>query len=174
MPSTVAPPTASPRRPSSPSTRCSARAPRRCTPTSARSSGIPPRRRTSSRWRSSAPTGGAGGSTRGAGTQRAWLFAIARNAALDELRRRRRSAALLADPEDPQAAAPADLGEDADRRATVRAALAGLEPRDRELVALKFWGGLSNTEIAAVLGVSESNAGTRVHRAVTKLREACA
>jgi RNA polymerase sigma-70 factor (ECF subfamily) len=108
------------------------------------------------------------------GTQRAWLFAIARNAALDELRRRRRSAALLTDPEDPAAAAPADAGEDADRRATVRAALAGLEPRDRELVALKFWGGLSNTEIAAVLGVSESNAGTRVHRAVTKLREACA
>nr|MBA3327141.1 hypothetical protein [Solirubrobacterales bacterium] len=28
------------------------------------------------------------------GTHRAWLFAIARNAALDELRRRRRSAAL--------------------------------------------------------------------------------
>jgi len=108
------------------------------------------------------------------GTQRAWLFAIARNAALDELRRRRRSAALLADPEDPAAAAPALAGEDADRRATVRAALAALEPRDRELVALKFWGGLSNTEIAAVLGVSESNAGTRVHRAVTKLREACA
>jgi len=110
----------------------------------------------------------------GRGTQRAWLFAIARNAALDELRRRRRSAALLTDPEDPGAVAPAAASEDADRRATVRAALAGLEPRDRELVALKFWGGLSNTEIAAVLGVSESNAGTRVHRAVTKLREACA
>ncbi len=109
------------------------------------------------------------------GTQRAWLFAIARNAALDELRRRRRTAALLTDPHDPDAAAASvESGEDPERRATVRAALAGLDPRDRELVALKFWAGLSNTEIAAVLGVSESNAGTRVHRAVTKLREACA
>jgi RNA polymerase sigma-70 factor (ECF subfamily) len=48
-----------------------------------------------------------------------------------------------------------------------------LEPRDREIVALKFHGGLSNAELAAVLGTSESNAGTRLHRAVTKLREAC-
>jgi RNA polymerase sigma factor (sigma-70 family) len=110
------------------------------------------------------------------GSERAWLFGIARNAALDELRRRRRSAALLVDPEDPaMAEAFDDAGDVAatERRATVRAALTGLEPRDRELVALKFQAGLSNAEIASVLGVSESNAGTRLHRAVTKLREAC-
>src|SRR6201999_364749 len=34
------------------------------------------------------------------GEERAWLFGIARNAALDELRRRRRHAALVVDPED--------------------------------------------------------------------------
>ena len=64
--------------------------------------------------------------------------------------------------------------EAAVRRATVRAALMQLEPRDRELIALKFHGDLSNAELAKVLGTSESNAGTRLHRAVTKLREACA
>jgi RNA polymerase sigma-70 factor, ECF subfamily len=109
------------------------------------------------------------------GSQRAWLFAIARNAALDELRRRRRTAALLADPEDPGAdtAAGEDEGEATLRRAAVRSALAALDPRDRELVALKFEAGLSNPEIAHVLGISESNAGTRLHRAVRRLREAC-
>jgi RNA polymerase sigma-70 factor (ECF subfamily) len=55
----------------------------------------------------------------------------------------------------------------------VRAALAELEPRERELVALKFVAGLSNAEIAKVIGTSESNAGTRLCRVVAKLREAC-
>ncbi len=55
----------------------------------------------------------------------------------------------------------------------MRAALERLEPRERELVALKFHGGLSNGELARVLDTTESNVGTRLHRAVTKLREAC-
>jgi len=58
------------------------------------------------------------------------------------------------------------------RRAAVRVALACIDPRERELVALKFHAGLDNAEIATVLGVSVSNAGTQLHRAMTKLREA--
>jgi RNA polymerase sigma-70 factor, ECF subfamily len=107
------------------------------------------------------------------GSERAWLFGIARNAALDELRRRRRSAKMTADPEDTGSAAPADEAEAAVRRAAVRAALAGLEPREREVVALKFYGGLSNTELGRVLGTSPTNAGTILHRAVRRLRKAC-
>jgi RNA polymerase sigma-70 factor, ECF subfamily len=106
------------------------------------------------------------------GSERAWLFGIARNAALDELRRRKRTAALTADPADIDAALPEDGAEAALRRAAVRAALATLEPRERELIALKFHAGLSNAEIATVVGVSVSNAGTQLHRAMTKLREA--
>ena len=106
----------------------------------------------------------------GRGSERAWLFGIARNAALDELRRRKRTATLVAEPPDEPLVAH---DEAAVRRATVRAALERLEPRDRELIALKFHGDLSNAEIAKLLGVSETNAGTRLHRAVGKLREAC-
>lgn len=110
----------------------------------------------------------------GRGSPEAWLFGIARNAALDELRRRKRRAAVDAEGlEEPWCAGPAELAENEERRAAVRRALAGLEPRERDLIALKFAGGLSNTEIAKVLGLSASNTGTKLHRAVEKLREAC-
>jgi RNA polymerase sigma-70 factor (ECF subfamily) len=107
------------------------------------------------------------------GEERAWLFGIARNAALDELRRRRRVATLVTDPEDSEAAGPDDGVEVALRRTAVRTALAALPARDRELIALKFHAGLTNAELARVLGVSESNAGTMLHRTMEKLRKAC-
>lgn len=106
------------------------------------------------------------------GSERAWLFGIARNAALDELRRRKRVSALVREPE-AGVATSYEEAEGALRRATVRAALATLSPRERELVALKFHAGLSNADLGRVLGVSESNAGTLLHRAITKLRKAC-
>jgi RNA polymerase sigma-70 factor, ECF subfamily len=107
------------------------------------------------------------------GNERAWLFGIARNAALDELRRRRRLAPLLAEPAE---AAPERDPEDPElalRRVAVRSALAGLGGRERELIALKFHAGLSNAEIARVLRTSETNAGTMLHRAIQTLRKAC-
>ena len=107
------------------------------------------------------------------GTVDAWLFGIARNAALDELRRLRRRASLEAEPADATTDPAEEQFEGTIRRAAVRAAVRQLDARDRELLALKFAGGLSNAEIARVLGVSESNAGTRLHRVLMKLREAC-
>jgi RNA polymerase sigma-70 factor, ECF subfamily len=109
----------------------------------------------------------------GRGSADAWIFGIARNAALDELRRLKRRAKLETDPEDSASAGPDDHAERLIRRATVRAAMATLDGPERDLIALKFSGGLSNAEIARVLGMSESNAGTRLHRTVEKLRKAC-
>ena len=108
----------------------------------------------------------------GRGSQRAWVFGIARNAALDELRRKKRQATLAAEPEDVRSGTVEDAADALLLRAAVRAALTKLSPRDRELIALKFHAGLENAELAAVLGVSPSNAGTLLHRAMTKLREA--
>jgi RNA polymerase sigma-70 factor, ECF subfamily len=114
------------------------------------------------------------------GPARAWLFGIARNAALDELRRRQRGAGPAADTStDPDApvgatAAPQPAGGDpaevAVRRTALRQAMESLNGRERELVALKYFAGLSNAEIAQVIGTSESNAGTKLHRVIEKLR----
>ena len=106
------------------------------------------------------------------GTHRAWLFGIARNAALDELRRRRRHAELVSEPAT-EGDAPEEAVDVALRRAALREAMASLSARERELVALKFFAGLTNPEIAHVIGTSQSNAGTRLHRVIQKLRRAC-
>ena len=102
------------------------------------------------------------------GTPRSWIFQLARSTALDELRRTKRRRqrerdAQAAEPlfgTEPDTAARSDLG----------AALAKLSPGDRELLALRFYADLSYVEIARVLGTSESNAGTQLHRAIKKLR----
>jgi RNA polymerase sigma-70 factor, ECF subfamily len=107
------------------------------------------------------------------GEPRAWLFGIARNAALDELRRRGRQTELTAEPADFDSLETDSDTDHSERRLAVSAALEQLQPAERELIALKFFAGLANAEIAQVVGVSESNAGTKLHRAMTKLREAC-
>jgi len=104
------------------------------------------------------------------GEERAWLFGIARNAALDELRRRRRLATRIGEPVDGIYEDDFDV---ALHRTAVRAAIAKLRAREREIVALKFHAGLSNAELAKVLGVSESAAGTMLYRTMEKLRKAC-
>src|SRR3954452_7464870 len=98
------------------------------------------------------------------GSPRAWLFGIARNTALDELRLRKRSVVVdtPAPPPDPD-----EEAELAARRDAVRRALSRLQARAREAIALKSHAGLSNSELAGVLGVSVSNAGPLLHRAMT-------
>ena len=107
------------------------------------------------------------------GSAEAWVFGIARNAALDELRRRKHRARLQAEPEDLFAEPVEDHVERTLRWDVVRRGLGALDARERDLLALKFSGGLSNQEIGRVLGLSESNAGTKLHRTIEKLRKAC-
>lgn len=99
-----------------------------------------------------------------------WLLTIARNVATDHYRASRYHVPLedAADratgvtPED-ETARRSDIGR-------LGALMAALPDRDRELLSLKYGGGMTNRAIARITGLTESNVGTIVHRAVEKLR----
>jgi RNA polymerase sigma-70 factor, ECF subfamily len=96
-----------------------------------------------------------------------WLIGVARNVRLNALRAERRRAALdarLAGVAAPAVAAPEhSLPDD------VRAALAALSERDREVVLLAAWEGLDTPGIARALGCSRPNASLRLFRARKRL-----
>ena len=68
---------------------------------------------------------------------------------------------------EPRAPGPEEDGE-TDR---LLEAVSHLNDREKELVALKFYSGLNNRQIAAQVQMTESGVGTALHRAVTKLRK---
>jgi RNA polymerase sigma-70 factor (ECF subfamily) len=101
---------------------------------------------------------------------RTWLMVIARNVATDHFRRRRDHAPLEAAEDLPGGASPEEIAE---RRSDVERLgrlLAALPEREHELVALKYGAGMTTRAIARVAGLSESNVGTILHRAVGTLR----
>jgi RNA polymerase sigma-70 factor (ECF subfamily) len=101
-----------------------------------------------------------------------WLFAIARNLALGELRRRgvaRRAEQRLGREIEP--GAEEWKGEQLETRVRVRAALARLPEDQRAALVLKEFQGLSYQEIGQVLGCNEAAARARTYRARNTLRE---
>lgn len=99
---------------------------------------------------------------------RAWLMSIAANEARQMTRsKRRRSVREIAvlDPSTP----PADAN--AAERVDLANALATIEPRDRELLGLRYLAGLDSTEIGRVAGMSATAVRSRLARARERLRQ---
>jgi len=103
-----------------------------------------------------------------------WLYRITANCAANQLRRRTRHRHEELDEDSgPVMDAdhdPAVLADAADLRARVEGALALLPPRLRAVVVLRDVYDLPHEAIAAELGISESAAKVRLHRARRKLR----
>ncbi len=103
-----------------------------------------------------------------------WLFTVARNLALDQLRRRQ--AESLEDL--PESDAPASAGADPLARAVasqqgsrLAEAVATLPPLHREVLSLRFEEDLALPELARRLGVPLPTAKARLYRALSRLRE---
>ena len=109
-----------------------------------------------------------------------WLSSVARNRALDELRRmtrRRRAedqdeALVLHLPAEGRGDEPARETVLADERRRVREAMQDLPEAQRTVLELTYFGGLTQTEIAERTGDPLGTIKTRVRLGMRKLREA--
>jgi RNA polymerase sigma-70 factor (ECF subfamily) len=95
----------------------------------------------------------------------AWLIGIARRVVGDELSRRSRESFATA-PE----IATHDPATDALDRLELSRALAKLDDRARELVALRYGADLATRQIAELLGLRANTAAVALHRALEQLR----
>jgi RNA polymerase sigma-70 factor (ECF subfamily) len=99
-----------------------------------------------------------------------WLFGIAQKVAIDYFRRSKHEVPLdsvnIASSQDVEK--EIEMQVDYERLASI---LKVLSERERLLVSLKYGAELNNREIARQSGMGESNVGTILFRAVTKLRK---
>lgn len=110
----------------------------------------------------------------------AWLVAMARSRALDALRRdeRFRHEPLPEDDEGGAEASPQPGPHEtmaaARQQQALQGALAGLEPRARQLVTLAFYRGLTHEEIAARESMPLGTVKSLIRRALLQMRQALA
>lgn len=109
---------------------------------------------------------------RGDSRVKTWLLVIARNRALNAVRRRSPTWVELHDDytaydED---TSPLERVERQVQIKNVRLAIENLPPHHREILVLVFFDGLSGVEVAQVLGISEGTVKSRLHRAREALR----
>src|SRR5919197_921308 len=89
-----------------------------------------------------------------------WLYAVARNAIVDRARARTEMPAEI--PEEASAEpGPADRAEQSWVAWRVHRALEELPEREREVIALAYWSGLSQSEVAEFLGIPLGTVKTR-------------
>jgi RNA polymerase sigma-70 factor (ECF subfamily) len=94
-----------------------------------------------------------------------WLIGIARRCIAQHYGENVETPAEIED-----SPAPGSLADDAIERLELRRALATLEARDRELVALRYGADLSAKQIAEVLGLRVNTVEVALHRVLRKLR----
>jgi RNA polymerase sigma factor (sigma-70 family) len=104
----------------------------------------------------------------GAAVELPWLLTVARNLVGNAYRSRERQQALH---DKLRTRESATNGDENNENAVVEDAMAALREKDRDILQLAYWDGLSMAEIAGVLQCSESAAKVRLHRARSAFRK---
>jgi RNA polymerase sigma-70 factor (ECF subfamily) len=99
-----------------------------------------------------------------------WLLVIARRVAVDHWRSNRQHAPLEAAEEIAAGPTPEEIAERRSDLERLDGLLGTLPDRERELIALKYGGRMTNRAIAGLTGLTETNVGTILHRVVRDLR----
>lgn len=129
------------------------------------------------------------GQLRDPGAFRPWIFRIARNMALNNIRKDRRKtqiwilsdlsragrgeeeAGLLSRLAD-KGSTPADIAIGKERKRLLRESLQDLDPLTQEIFQLRYFEHLSLREIAEILQIPLGTVGTRIYRGLDQLRVA--
>jgi len=105
---------------------------------------------------------------RGAGAS--WLFVVARNAIVDRARARKDVPAEIPDRVSDEAG-PHESAESGWVQWRVHRALEELPGHEEEVIALAYWSGLSQSEVADRLGIPLGTVKTRTRSALARLAE---
>jgi RNA polymerase sigma-70 factor (ECF subfamily) len=111
----------------------------------------------------------AAGYRRERGPATGWLFAIARNAAVDALRLRAAASQWEVPDLPDDGPGPDERASAAEEAFRMHAAVDGLPDHEREVIELAYFDGLSQSEVAARLGAPLGTVKTRTRRALAHL-----
>ena len=103
-----------------------------------------------------------------------WLFTIARNTVIDHYRTSSKRQTVHLDKAAEMAETKSSPEEEFSRREErqrLTVCLAVLSTQEQDIVSFKFGSELTSRRIANMIGLSESNVGTILYRAVRKLRD---
>ncbi len=100
-----------------------------------------------------------------------WLFTIARRVVIDWQRRRARRPLIALSDRQPGDSPPLESQfEESEQQAQLRRLVQSLKQPEQELIAFKFGAGMTNREIAPLIGKSETAVGSAIYRIMQKLR----
>jgi RNA polymerase sigma-70 factor (ECF subfamily) len=105
------------------------------------------------------------------GTFTNWLFGIARHVTITYFRQNKQAESIAESTTDTGKRPTEETAARQEEFEQLASRLISLPEREREMFSLKYGAQFTNRSIAKIMGLTESNVGTILHRIVSRLRE---